>query len=508
MISGQRLNMNKRAGLIIIFLVIIVTVLRTWASLSVPYLSDDSSYQNLRMTSGLTFSNIVNDPYSFGGRLIILNPFSTNLLAIFHSATQPILAYKIILNFIAALTIAVIFLISLRLTKRTSHAVLVAILAACIPLQYLITLNSVSIIPIALLLFLLAIYYYIAQTQEPTKMRLILCIILFLASAILHPLFLLFLCGFIIGLFYCRILGQRATHFERELLVATLLVAIVANYIIYVKAFLVHGISALFEWTLFVPYIHLSQILSLLPQMGLVIFAAAMYTLFNAFEKGKSRPIFIFAGIMSSAFMATSFRVISADIGLIIISVMSVLILPYFFDDTYDYFCQTKFYQRATVIIYGVWIILFVLSIIPTLIYSKDVLSQSTSPALVEALKWIDMAAEQNATVVIPIQYAQTAMYFAQRKTIMDQNVLLEDNPQSRADAINQIYTTPYSSTILSILQSFGVTKQEPAYIVFLDDQSMPKATTMLGYQNDCFATVFTNSNVKIFKSLCEVREQ
>ena len=500
--------MEKRAGFIIAVLVILVAACRMWASLSVPYLSDDASYENLRLTQNFSFSNQATDPLSFGGRTLIIHPVSTNILALFNSTSNTIFGYKIILNFIASLQIAVIFLIALRITKKPLYAVLIAILAACVPVQYLVTLNSISIIPFAFLFFLLAIYYYIAHIQQPTKTRLWLCIILFLFCSILHPLFLVIILGLFIYQIYSKALHLKLQRFEVELLVSSFLVALVVNYAIYAKAFLAHGLSAFYQSTQFVPYAHVSQIISLLPQMGLVIFAAAMYTIFQAFENRSSQFAFVFAGIITAAFIAMLFQFISADIGLLFISVMSVLLLSQFFNYIHDYFSQTKIHIHTTKIIISIWILFFVLSIIPTLIYSRDTIEQSTSLSTVDAFAWVKTFAEPQATVIVPIRDAQTAMYFSERKTVMDQNVLLVADAQSRADAINSLYTTPYPTTILATLKSLGITKQAPAYIVFSNTTMLPAGWTQLGYRNDCFSVAYSNDQTIIFKSLCEVQER
>ncbi len=135
-------------------------------------------------------------------------------------------------------------------------------------------------------------------------------------------------------------------------------------------------------------------------------------------------------------------------------------------------------------------------------------MAQATNPQLVDAYLWVDSVAEKGALVVVPVANAHAAMYFAQQKTIMDSHVLLIKDPQSRADTLQLLYTTPYPSTILTALQPFGVTKTAPAYIFFSEKLNLPPTYTVRGYENDCFAVTYNNSQIIVFKSQCEVREQ
>lgn len=500
--------MKKRLGIIVAFLVVLVALLRIMAATSTPYFSDDTSYQNLRLASTGINSNSVYDPLSFGGRTQIVNPLSTAILWSLHIKLNPILGYKIVLNFIAALHIALIFLIALRMCERPVHALLAASLGACIPIHYLVTLNSVSIIPISFLFFLLALYYYIAHIQQPTTQRFTISVSLFLLSSILHPLFLVFLFGLICYHIYCISVSQKTITYEREILIASFLVSLVFNYIIYYKALLAHGLTAFWQSTLFVPYVNLTQILPLLPQMGLVLFAVAMYTVFKSFEERNSKHVLLLAGLLTSSFIATIFRLIAADIGLLIISMCCVLLVPLFFDEIYAYVSQTKIQKHASKIIYVLWGIFFILSLIPTIIYSQDVIRQATDPQIVSAYFWINTTAQSNSIVIVPIANAQAAMYFADRKTIMDSHVLLVNNPKQRADSLDLLYTSPYPSTILSTLGKFNVSKSAPAYIFFSNKLDLPRSATSRGYDNDCFSIAYNDSLTTVYKSECEVLEQ
>lgn len=495
----------KKNTIILILIFTAVFIFRLIMSFKSPVFSYDS-YFHLRQIEHITTTGlpILSDMLSYGGKLNIFMPLFHYILAFFNLFLPLTIVAKVLTNLFASSVIFAIYLITDRITKKPSAALFAAVIAGFIPIFIFQTINKVSPLALAIPMVFFILYFLMRINQ---KEFLYLFLIFFTLLIFLHPISLLLVLGMLFYLILLKLekFNQKRTELE-TILFMTFLVFWV-YFIIFKKIFLFHGPAIIWQN---IPeniahlYFANIGILEAVLGIGLVPFLLGIYMVYKYIFVIRDRQIYLLIGFIISTTILLWLKLISAELGLVLIGITFVILFGQFFNLFVKYLEKTRFSPYKTFIIIAFILLVIITSIIPSYYFANAAISESVPEETAKALQWLRLNKEDNQTVAASVKEGFLISAIAGKPNIADFSFVLIDDVQERLDDLEVIYTSPYKTNAVELLNKYNV-----GYILFTQQIKDQYNIEKIRYTEDkkCFKRIYEEEETLIFKSICEVEE-
>ncbi len=486
-------------------LFIVVFGIRLALSLQAETFSGGEAYFTLRQIDAIQGQGfpLYHDPLSFGGRDYLFSPLFYYLTSFFSILFSPWLVGKVLLNLSATSMLIFIYLITKKITGDEQSALFSAFVGSFIPIFFVATLNTFSIISFVFPLFFFLVYLYLTiETHRST----ILFMGLFFLLALTHALGVVFLVSWLIYLILLKVNDLAPSRAEIEIGIFSLVLFLWTHLIIYKNAFLEHGFAVIWQnvpHSLFASAFKDLTLASALYLIGLIPLLYGVYAVFyHTFYNYQNKKIlFLTAGTLAT-FILLLLKFIKIEIGLIMLGTIMSILFSEFYLHIFEYLSTTRFAHYKKGIAVCLFFVVVFSSVFPSLVYGRRSVQDAVSPAELRAYEWLRDTAAPGAVVLSSAQEGHLVTHIAQRKNVLDTNFLLIQDSNTIFDDVSTIYTTRYETEAIKLLGQYAVD-----YIV-VSERLKQELPLNLGFLKDerCFRNVFSNSAVKIYESKCKLR--
>jgi hypothetical protein len=451
----------------------------------------DSTYTTLRQTS-------VDDPLSYGGRELLLNPVSTWLFVGLQTVffTEGLL--KLFMAIFGASIVLMMYIYCKRMNLPTYISIGCALCSGGVPLHYLLTLSrfdATAFLYVFAFFVLVQTSIYLTQKDRPISHWLVLWWIILI---LLDVRMLVLVAG--LGLYWwiSFLYGEQIAQGIKELFYTTIILGCGWFYLLFYPAFSYHGGGIFTVSSIFSEYVTLEALLPLLPQLGILLLALAAASSYFTFSTRTNLHNGMFLSACAfSLILATVFGFLSADQAFLFLSIPSLLLVVNYFSMLGTYLGQTKVEQYSHIILFSHIVLLF-LSLWPLAAeLSLSQIEQASSPDYISALTYFSEVSDPNSLILVPAPLSQEVMFYGQRKTLVDTNVLMADRPLSRAAGVQEVYDAKFRVDIEEVSLAFSF---PPVVYVILD----ARTDLSLGL-SDCFVPAFLTMTTQVYKLECGV---
>lgn len=490
--------MNKRLAVTYLLLIFLVTFLsRAFVSFQTDEFAYDA-YFSLRQVESIKNSGLplFNDPLSFGGRVHLFHPLFYYFISIFASIGSG-LASKIIPNLLASTIIFAIYLLSFHITKNRSVSLLSSFMSGFIPV-FFINFNDISsnALMIPLTFFLL---YSILKIDQPKHLgfALLFLVLLVLTSASVFMVIL----GLLLFLLLTRVESLEVNRKQQEFILFASFLALWFNFIIFKKAFIMHGPFVIWQN---IPVQILSRfffdlnLLQVTYYVGFIPLVLGVYSIYHVLFKQKKRSLFLFIALFLSVLLLLWLKLIQFELGLVFLSFALVLLSSHTIKQIHSYFKKTKVSNYANLVLVGLFVLFVLTSVIPSFTIAFSSINNVPSDSEVKALEWLKENSDMDAVVLARPQEGYIINYFAERKTVIDYNFLLVNNVQQIYEDVQSIFSLRLKTESLRRLNKYDVD-----YIYFSGRFGVDKKLYYI--DEECFPLVY-DDEIKIYSVECSLQ--
>ncbi|MFH0875959.1 MAG: glycosyltransferase family 39 protein [archaeon] len=499
--------MKVKWELLVIFLLFFASLgTRLYFAYKTPFFSDDNSYFVLRQAEHIknTGRLITEGELSYGGRIFALMPFFYYLIAGLSIFFNPINVGKIISNVLISTIIFAAYLVALEITKNKWSAIISAILAATTPILVFETINSISIYSITLPLTFFSIYFLIKIDKEKEHINSLVLILFILILS--DPMSAILIIGLLIYMILCYIEKIKKSKAEIEAILFAVFLFLWANFIIYKKAFQLHGIQIIWNnapseiINRFFTRISLAESAYLI---GIVPIIIGIIVIYNYLFRSKSPSLYLIISVCISSFFMSWFRLINVMSATIFLSTCLAILAGQFTKDLLIYVRKTKFAYLEKQFLAGFVIFLSFSSILPAVAYAKSSVNSAPNEEDISAFAWLKNNTPTESIVLATIDEGNLITYFGNRKNVIDSNFILIPNIDQRVKDLRTIYTSRYLINAVSLLDKYKV-----SYIMVTGNVKREYNITNLAYAGDgCLELVF-NSTTEIYEKKCSLENE
>ncbi len=494
----------KKEHYILLFIFLLALSLRLFFTLQTPYFSSDESYLNLRLTEHITSNGtpLVYDDLSYSGRTLAYSPLFHYILALFDLTFPIIIIAKILVNLFASSLVIVVYLISKQLTKNKNISLMTSFISAFIPIYLTSTTNTINIYSLIIPLIFYSIYCL--MNIERMKYPYIFTIMFI---SLLHPSSLLLIIGFIFYIVIMKLSNIKQKPAELEAILFATLVTVWSIFLIFKKAFLVHGLSVIWQN---IPsqvlryYFTNINVFDLLYKIGIIPLLCGIYIIFIYTYKEKNKNINLLIGLASSTFLLIWLHLLRLETGIIFLGIILTILFSQFMKNLLSYISKTKISHLKPLFSIIVFLVFIPTLVIPSLTFTKDSLTLTPLDEDVKAMIWLRQNTDPNSTILTNLYNGHLLTYFSERKNMADSYFLLISNINERVDDIRKIYTTHYETDAIQLLNKYDID-----YILFSSQERSTFNLDKIRYVNDkrCFELVY-DEEAQIYRSLCKLIER
>ncbi len=507
LLNSKHLRVSmKLKFIIIIFLLFVVFLLRVFFIVPIEGFSDDQTYDFLRQIEQIQQDGLFDryDELSYEGRNIISNPSLPFLFALILPMQNHINWLQTYIQLIWFLTSISIYLLTKELFKKDSYAILSVVFYTILPIQFLFTLNTFSVYSVYVLILLIQMYIFILWRKQKTDTYFWLFTILSTIFVLIHPIGLLLVFSYMLFLLFLKLDNNLIQNREKEFLFFYVLVGITINYVLYYQAFLIQR-SELFFQNYFLQANIFTSFDSIL-QLGLLVFVVGSYGFYQVFSQNniqKSISYFILSSVIIFGTLSI-LQFISLLGGLLIILIISSIFTSAFIYQTKQNLDKLRFPNTSKVFyICSICIILFLLSI-SSLQYVPHIIDSSPQKNTLHAYEFV--AKLPDGLIIVPPEIAQQTMYYTQKKTVVDMNILAVSDVQQRLELIEKIYSAFFFSQIKNQL-TYAKIESENIYL-FVTPEITSQYTDLLRFtDSQCVQKKYDVQDIQIYKLGCEIDE-
>ncbi|MGV8162193.1 MAG: hypothetical protein ACP5N2_02545 [Candidatus Nanoarchaeia archaeon] len=448
---------------------------------------DYEAYSVIRQVESIhdTGLPVFNDNLSYSGRTHIFSPVYHYFLAGFTFILPVEIVAKVIPNLLAALTVLVVFLFAFYFTKDDLVSLVMAGISGIIPLYFDSTLNNASIYSAVIPLFMLTAYFFV-QTHKDAK-HIWKLIISMIVLTFLHPASLILMFCFLIYIFLINLENFRKSYRETELVLFFLFMVFWANMTLYKRALLAHGDSVVFQN---IPSEIVSNsfknitFLESIYSVGVIPLIFGLMAIYAALFVSNSKSLMLVTSISLGMFVLLWFKLISLDIGLMILSISLMVLAAYSIGRSYEGMKMAKL-KNAHIYFLVMLLVVSVALFIPALIYAQH---NTPSNSDIDAMHWMSNHTESDSVILALPEEGSAVSYFSERKNVMDDDYLMIKNVNTRYEDIQKIYMEDrFITTALERLNYYSVD------YIFLSEYNQEKnnLTSLAFYDASCFKQVY-----------------
>lgn len=479
----------------------IVLFFRLYFAFQSPYFTNDS-YFNLREISSIK-QNFVPFFYdSLNEKGVVFVPGFHYLMALFSFFLPGSIALKVLPNVFASLLVFVVYLICFELTGDRSASLLSSFVSGFVPVFVYKTVNSVSPYSIVVPLMFLALYSFMRVNE---KSYLYSFIVLLFALSLLGPSVLLLVLGLLFYFLLASVELVRRRRAELELLLFSLLLSLWVLLLFFKKAFLVHGSAVVWQnlpSAVLSGYFSGFNVLEAVYKIGLLPFFFGVYTLYLYLFKERSRDAYLFIGFGLTVLVLLLLKLVAIDAGLMFLGILLCVLFAPFYKVAVGYLKKMRFYSYTNwLAVFFAFVFLFT-SVFSSVGYARKAVLETPWQEEYDALIWLKGNTVKDDVILSTPGEGFLVGFVSQRGTVIDTNYLLLRDASERFKDVKAIYTTPYETNALDLLNKYGVD-----YIVFSRNAVHEFSSSGLSYVSDsaCFDTVYSKE-VKIYRSRCVLK--
>ena len=430
---------------------------------------------------------ILSDDLSYGGRSIE-EPFLFYYLIRIGSSFHDVFV-RIIPALLISSLVLIIFLISRQFVSKTL-ALIPSLFAAFIPVMFKI--NTLSPQALAFPILFLLIYSF---TKIEDKRFLYLFVALSFLLPLTSFLSIFYIFAILLYFFIVGIERKKISALEGEALLFSLFVNVFLTLFVFRDSLLAYGPS--FIWQN-IPSVILAEffrefaLIGTLGNIGIAsLFLGAVGFLFSFREKNS---IFL-ASFLISSLVFLCLRLVPFNIGLIIFSLTLASLSSLSLKSFFPYLRETKFSDYRQQILGGIFIIVLLTSILPSVITAARFESEVGKEVL-EAFGFLN---KEDTTILAPYKYGH-AIAFLGNRNVADSKFLLAPSPKKRLEDINLVYTSQSEALVLEVIGRYDV-----EYIIFDDFVRERFGVEELIYVKDenCFLKIYENYETEVYEIKC-----
>ncbi len=483
-------------GLTIVFLFVLAA--RLYFAFQTPFYTSDDAYLHVRAIETLLHGKVLwHDQLAYGGRTIVMSPVFDALLALFALVMPITAALKIIPNVFASLLVIPTFFIAYKLTSHRTISLFVALLASFVPVFFAHTFNNLSPFSLALPLFFFLIYTWM---HVPKRSWTITFLALLLFFVFLHPLsaILVLSLGVYIALATMERLNINIAEYELGLF--SLFFTLWAQFLLYKKLILFHGLGVIWRNTpdeLLSTFFSHTSILNALWQIGAYPLTGGLYVLYKtAFKKPQKETHVLLSITIVSALMLW-FKLIDLSTSFMLLGITLTIVFAKSLVTFNRFIHETKIARYAWVFTTCSIALALITTAYPAFVEARAQLDHTITHEEVNALIKLGEYSSVNATVIAPVSYGHYITAIAHRKNIIDDYFFLQPNINERYQDITRLYKTSFETEAVELFDKYSAN-----YII------IPPGMKDVGYaDSSCFKRIQA-TNILIYEKnkVCKVR--
>ena len=498
------MKINYKYAVVLLFLVTLgVRLYLSFSSNAFDY----DSYFSIRQAEQIKSTGLpaFHDQLSYGGKFYPFMPLFEYLLAAFGLFMPLQVAASILPQLLLALCIIPVYLIAFALTKDEYPAFIAALFSSLIPAFFSSTVYSVSSFSLFMLLFLFLIYSLISAGKNYVNIYIFLIILITLTS----PLSLILIPILWMHQLMLKLQKINERGIEYELILFSTFFILLANFLVYKKAILMHGIKVIFEnlpIPLFTTYFSNITIIDAITYVGLFQLFFGLYAIYKfsfaeAKFSGRTRANSLLISIIFVTAVLLWFKLIPIIYGIITFGFTITILSAGTFNSILSYVRKTHFsryYTYLTLIILAGFV---VTSVIPTFVYSKENQAGLPSDKDILAFKWISENTPRNSVVAVQPEEGHILSAIGKRKNVIDKNFILSPDVTVRYGDVLEMFLSQYETSAFDFFREYKVN-----YIFLSEHGKKELEIYKISYITDerCFKKM--DIDAELYQITCELK--
>ncbi|MBU0962902.1 MAG: hypothetical protein KKD48_03275 [Nanoarchaeota archaeon] len=439
--------------LILIFLV--VFLFRLYFSFQTTYLSDDTSYLNLRNMDYVkdNLKPMTYDDLSYGGKQTLASPIFPYFLWMFSLVP---FGLKIFPQLIISLIVFIAFFISKMIVNDDKSALFASLLAGFVPLIFNETINKISIYSIAIPLIFFMIYSFLRINENRYK---IFFIISSLIICLLDPIFIFLILVFVFYLLLTYTEDIKIRGIEIKSIIIFSIFFIIVNIIILKNAISLYGLDIIYKnipKSLLLGTFKKIDILALIYHFGYIPLIFGGISAYYGFIKEKSKSIYILSSLAFISLCLVFLNVLGFYAGLMMIGISAAILSSLAINRLYLYLNMTKLSKYNNLFVPMLFLLIFILSIYPSYNVSDRIIADAPISAEINSLLWIKNDSLATDTVLGTIYEGNLISYFTDRKNVFDTSFMFAPDSTQRLVDASIIFTSDYERAS-SLIKNYNI---------------------------------------------------
>jgi hypothetical protein len=492
---------KKIAALIIAIVFALTLGIRLIIAFQSPYFSGENSYFNLRQIEHIknTGLPVFDDELSYGGRTYIFPPVFHYTIAFFSLFMPVDIASKIFPNIFASSLVIIAYVFSFQLTKNRRASLFTSYISGFIPIFFAPTVNSISTYSLAIPLIFYMLYCFIRISERKYLYRYL--ILLFLLPFVSTSAALVAL-GFLVYILFIRLEEFKQKRAELEIIAFSIFFLTWIFFIMYKKAFLFHGASVIWEnipKEMLANYFKETSLVKAIYQVGFIPLIYGIYSVhYHIFTK-RDRKVYLLISFAFSIALLLWFKLIELELGMMFLAIVLALLFGYLYASFFNYLRKTRISKLSWIFVLSFIVTFFLTSVIPSIYDANAALEDSPSTKEIRALNFLRDMPDGAVLALVSEGHLITAI--AQKENVADPNFLMIDDADQRYNDIKKIYTTPFKTDAIGLLNKYNV-----KYMLFSDSAKEQFGIEEIKYIDDeCFKPIFEDK-VEIYESVCKLK--
>ncbi len=475
--------MKWRPEMTVLVLIMLLSLgSRLFIAFETPYFSSPDSYDVLRQVEHIRASGrvLIFDALSQGGSVHIVPPLFYYIVALFWAVFASPIVLKVIPNVAAILIIPIVYAIVNHITKNTKASLFAAFVSAFIPGFVESTFNDLTALSFAIpLLFLLM--YALLRIEQPVFLYVfIMGMMLF---TILSPLVFIFVLGFVLYLIIVKTDNFSGLKREAELCFFCIFLVLWTQFLLYKKAFLLHGASIIYQnvpWQILSSYFEDVSIFGIVSRVGVLSFIIGLYVVYKFTFRLRGKDMSLLVSFALVSLILLWLKLIPLSLGLMLLGVLFAIFFGTWYNLFSDYLVKTKFASHVALIDIALILIIIVSSVIPSFVFSYRAFSTTISPEFMNSMQWVRASTPPDSVIFSTAEEGSMISYFTGRKNVLDLQFLMVPSINAKWDDAREIVVSPFQSNAVELITKYDVDYLfiSPSLLAFYDVSSLKYLNT------------------------------
>lgn len=490
----------KKTHLVLGIIFLVTITARLLLAFSLPNLTYDS-YFHLRQVEHIreTGLPLYLDPLSYGGRELTFLPLFHYLAAFFSFFLPLPLVAKLFPNLCLASLTIISYLLALKITNKETPSLFAAGIAGFLPITF--STNIFSPFSFFLPLIFLIIYAFLRRNEERFFL---MYLVLFLLASFTSPITIVLLLGFAIYALLLFLEQKPLPAEEGELMLASAFFFLWSQFLFFNKTLLQEGWR--FIWQNIPPAIvadyfpHFS-----LPQAVLAVsaipFLASCYVIYRSLFQTHHRELLLMVSVALAAVLMTFLPLLQFDHALSFFGIITAILFATIYGEGEQFLKKTKGALLSTWFPGIIFLLLAATTIVPAI--NTTLTQERPGASELELFSWLRDHTPPNSTILAPLQEGHLLTKFGKRRNIMDDQFSLVIDTGQRFQDITTLYTTPFKTEALSLLEKYDV-----KYLTLTPQARTHFNISQLPYLSpDCFRQVYSENDHHIYQRTCSLKQ-